>query len=56
MVDIIELVFSTASSLKRGGSAIIKCPNCGADLRVSKSEFNGHVWGVCDKEGILLQQ
>lgn len=40
--------------LKAGQSVIKKCPKCGNNLRISRASINGHLWIVCEKEGVLL--
>lgn len=40
--------------LKAGEEIIKECPNCGARLKISKSSLNGHLWIVCEKEGVLV--
>lgn len=42
--------------LKAGQEVIKECPNCGAKLRIAKASVNGHLWIVCDKEGVLICQ
>ena len=42
--------------LKAGQEVIKECPNCGAKLNISKASINGHLWIVCEKEGVLICQ
>lgn len=42
--------------LKTGEEVTRKCPNCGAKLKISKASINGHLWIVCEKEGVLICQ
>lgn len=42
------------TDLKAGEKFETICPNCGARLKISKSSLNGHLWIVCEKEGVLL--
>ena len=42
--------------LKAGESIEKVCPNCNSKLTISRAKINGHLWIVCDKEGILICQ
>lgn len=42
--------------LKAGQSIETKCPNCESNLNIARAEINGHLWIVCEKEGVLLCQ
>ena len=42
--------------LKAGQEVIKECPNCGAKLRIAKASINGHLWIICEKEGVLICQ
>ena len=42
--------------LKAGKEVIKECPNCGAKLRIARASLNGHLWIVCEKEGVLICQ
>ena len=42
--------------LKAGESIEKNCPNCNSKLTISKASLNGHLWIVCDKEGVLICQ
>ena len=42
--------------LKAGQEVIKKCPNCGSKLSIAKAGLNGHLWIVCEKEGVLICQ
>lgn len=41
-------------NLKAGEEFITKCPNCGSKLKISRNSCNGHLWIVCEKEGVLV--
>ena len=43
-------------NFKAGEEVIKACPNCKSNLRISKNRTNGHLWIVCEKEGVLLCQ
>ena len=40
--------------LKAGEKFETICPNCGAKLTILRESLNGHLWIVCEKEGVLL--
>lgn len=40
--------------LKAGEEVIKKCPRCGANLKIIRAKLNGHLWIVCEKEGVLM--
>lgn len=40
--------------LKWGGEVTKVCPRCGANLKISRAKLNGHLWIVCEKEGVLM--
>lgn len=42
--------------LKAGKSIEKICPNCNSKLTISRAKINGHLWIVCDKEGVLICQ
>ena len=42
--------------LKAGQEVIKECPNCGSKLSITKASLNGHLWIVCEKEGVLICQ
>ncbi len=42
--------------LKAGESIERICPNCNSKLTISRAKINGHLWIVCDKEGVLICQ
>lgn len=42
--------------LKAGETVEKICPNCNSNLTISRTKINGHLWIVCDKEGILVCQ
>lgn len=43
-------------NLKAGQEVISKCPNCGSKLKIARASLNGHLWIICEKEGVLLCQ
>ena len=43
-------------NLKAGKEINIKCPFCTSKLNISRQSRNGHLWIVCEKEGVLLCQ
>ena len=51
-----NLMSLVPKDLKAGKEVIRKCPNCGANLRIAKANINGHLWIVCEKEGVLICQ
>lgn len=51
-----NLMSLVPKELKAGQEVIKKCPNCGAKLSISKASINGHLWIVCEKEGVLICQ
>lgn len=51
-----NLIALVPKDLKPGEEVITKCPNCGAKLKIAKANINGHLWVVCEKEGVLLCQ
>lgn len=51
-----NLMSLVPKDLKAGEEVIKKCPNCGAKLRIAKANMNGHLWIVCEKEGVLIYQ
>ena len=40
--------------LKAGEEIIKQCPKCSANLKISRAKLNGHLWIVCEKEGVLI--
>lgn len=40
--------------LKTGEEIIKQCPRCGSNLKISRAKLNGHLWIVCEKEGVLM--
>lgn len=42
------------TDLKAGEKIVKECPNCGAKLTISRGSLNGHLWIVCEKEGVLV--
>lgn len=51
-----NLMSLVPKDLKAGQEVIKECPNCGAKLRIAKASINGHLWIVCEKEGVLICQ
>ena len=51
-----NLISLVPKDLKTGQEVIKECPNCGAKLRIAKSNINGHLWVTCEKEGVLICQ
>ena len=51
-----NLMSLVPKDLKAGQEVIKKCPNCGAKLKIARAKINGHLWIVCDKEGVLICQ
>ena len=51
-----NLISLVPKDLKAGQEVIKECPNCGAKLRIAKSNINGHLWVTCEKEGVLICQ
>lgn len=42
------------TDLKVGEKIVKECPNCGAKLEILRAKPNGHLWIVCEKEGVLV--
>lgn len=53
---ILKLSELVPKDLKAGETVIKTCPNCGSKLSISRAKLNGHLWIVCEKEGVLLCQ
>ena len=51
-----NLIALVPKGLKAGQEVIKECPNCGAKLKIAKANINGHLWIVCEKEGVLICQ
>ena len=51
-----NLMSLVPKDLKAGQEVIKECPNCGSKLSISKASLNGHLWIVCEKEGVLVCQ
>lgn len=51
-----NLMALVPKDLKPGEEVIKVCPNCGANLRIARASINGHLWVVCEKEGVLICQ
>ena len=48
-------IFQWAKHLKWGGHTLIRCPWCGKDMIISRSDYNGHVHARCQscKSGVM---
>lgn len=51
-----NLMSLVPKNLVAGQEVIKECPNCGAKLRIAKASINGHLWIICEKEGVLICQ
>ena len=51
-----NLMSLVPKDLKAGQEVRKECPNCGAKLKIARAKINGHLWIVCDKEGVLICQ
>lgn len=51
-----DLLALVPKDLKEGQEVIKECPNCGSKLSISRTSLNGHLWIVCEKEGVLICQ
>lgn len=51
-----NLIALVPKELKAGELIEKNCPNCNSKLTISKASLNGHLWIVCDKEGVLICQ
>lgn len=51
-----DLLALVPKDLKEGEEVIKECPNCGSKLSISRASLNGHLWIVCEKEGVLICQ
>lgn len=51
-----DLLALVPKDLKEGQEVIKECPNCGSKLNISRASLNGHLWIVCEKEGVLICQ
>ena len=51
-----NLMSLVPKDLVAGQEVIKECPNCGAKLRIARASINGHLWIVCEKEGVLICQ
>ena len=51
-----DLLALVPKDLKEGQEVIKECPNCGSKLSISRASLNGHLWIVCEKEGVLICQ
>ena len=54
--EINDLLALVPKDLKAGEELETTCPNCGAKLRIAKASINGHLWIICEKEGVLICQ
>lgn len=53
---ILKLIDLVPRDLKPGQEIITKCPFCSKKLRIARASLNGHIWIICEKEGLLLCQ
>ena len=51
-----NLMALVPKDLKAGESVKKVCPNCKSELTISRAKSNGHLWIVCEKEGVLICQ
>ena len=51
-----KLISLIPKDLKAGQEVIKECPNCGGKLSIARANLNGHLWIVCEKEGVLICQ
>lgn len=51
-----NLLSLVPKDLKAGQEVIKECPNCRSKLSIARSSLNGHLWIVCEKEGVLVCQ
>lgn len=51
-----NLMALVPKELKAGESVEKICPNCNSKLTISRASLNGHLWIVCEKEGVLIFQ
>ena len=51
-----NLMALVPKDLKAGQEVIKECPNCGGKLSIARANLNGHLWIVCEKEGVLVCQ
>lgn len=49
-------ISASAKDLEWGESKEIECPDCRGVLTVSRSEYNGHIWAVCENCGVKMMQ
>lgn len=49
-------ISAAAKDLKWGESKEIECPDCKGVLMVSRSDYNGHIWAVCENCGVKMMQ
>lgn len=51
-----NLMSLVPKDLKAGEEIETVCPNCSAKLKIAKASINGHLWIICEKEGVLICQ
>ena len=51
-----NLMSLVPKDLKAGQEVIRECPWCGAKLKIARASINGHLWIVCENEGVLICQ
>lgn len=57
IIEIFAKYGDQIDNLKWGESFTIKCPRCDDGVvTISKSSYNGHLWIVCDKCGVIMFQ
>lgn len=49
-------ISAAAKDLKWGESKEIECLDCKGVLTVSRSDYNGHIWAVCENCGVKMMQ
>ena len=56
--DVLERIFDLMPDLKRGEEKRTVCPRCNGDNKAlwSRSDYNGHLWCVCDDCGVIIRQ
>lgn len=52
----LKRIVTAAKDLKWGESKEIECPDCKGVLTVSRSDYNGHIWAVCENCGVKMMQ
>lgn len=52
----LKRIVATAKDLEWVESKEIECPDCKGVLTVSRSDYNGHIWAVCEHCGVKMMQ